>query len=43
MNHLHQCITDNSFDVEIKCHICKRRLKPKEAEMAWNYLKVNEW
>jgi len=39
----HECMIDNEWDVEIKCHKCKRILDSKEAERTWDYLKVTSW
>ena len=40
---LHQCLTDNEFDIEIKCHKCKRVLTATESELCWDYLKHTKW
>jgi len=39
----HECMIDNEWDIDIKCHKCKRKLTPRESEMCWDYLKINTW
>ena len=39
----HDCIDDNEWDVEIKCHLCGRKLDDKKTEFLFNYLKDTKW
>jgi len=40
---IHQCLTDNEWDIEIKCHICNKKLSGEMAEKCWDMLKYTKW